>query len=121
VQVKDAVNKKGPMPPWWSMAYYCLDLNNGTIRHFPAGTYDKQIKTREGRNELSLMETVYQAWRTFKTPASKWTDTDRRIAGSIMPQAPEPTRRLDWLIARLWHGSAWSHIVTRQLRGISNG
>jgi len=107
------------MPPWWNMAYYCLDLSNGTIRHFPAGTYDKQIQTREGRNELNMMDVTYRAWRMFTKPPSKWTDADRRVIGSIMPKPLEPTRRLDWIIAVLWPGSVWTHTIMRQLRGIN--
>lgn len=109
------------MPAWWQMAYYCLNLQEGTIRHFPAGTYDKQIATREGRHELSAMETVYNAWRVFKTPAAKWGDFDRRVAALAMPEPEKPSHRLDWILSVLWHGSIWARVVMRHLRGLSDG
>ncbi len=101
--------------------YYCLDLQFGTVRHFPAGTYHEQMATREGRQELSMMDVVYQAWRTWKTPAAKWGDMERRVAATIMPKPPKPTRRLDRLILTLWPGSTWTHIIMRKLRGLTDG
>lgn len=109
------------MPPWWSMAYYCLDLHDGTVRHFPAGTYHEQAATREGRDELSAMQTTYNAWRTFSTPAARWNNQDRRVAAMAMPDPPEPpkpTRRLDWIIAALWPGSLWTRLIVRHMRGL---
>jgi hypothetical protein len=109
------------MPLWWDMAYYCLNLQDGTIRHFPAGTYNEQIATRDGRIELSMMQTTYNAWRTFKTSADKWTDHDRRIAALAMPSMPEPTRRLNSILHMLWAGSPWARIVLRHLRRLTDG
>lgn len=111
------------MPPWWNMAYYCLNLNDGTVRHFPAGTYHQQVETYEGKSELSAMETTYRAWRTFNMPAAKWGDLERRVAKLAMPddEQPEPTRRLDWIIAVLWPDSLWLHVIVKQLRGLKDG
>ena len=106
------------MPFLWDMAYYCLDLQSGIVRHFPEGTYSAQGATATGRTELRLMEVVFRAWRTFNTPAAKWGDMERRTSGMLMPQPEPPTRRLDDLILRLWPGSAWTLALVRRLRGI---
>lgn len=111
------------MPAWWEMAYYCLDLRDGTVRHFPAGTYHEQAATREGMNELNAMQVTYNAWITFKTSAGKWTDFNRRVAALAMPEpkVDKPTRRLDWVINLIWGGSLWAGAVMRHLRGLSDG
>lgn len=106
------------MPFLWDMAYYCLDLQTGLIRHFPEGTYSAQDATATGRTELQLMEVVFRAWRTFNTSMAKWGDMERRTAGMLMPQPEPPTRRLDALISRLWPVSPWTLAIMESLRGI---
>lgn len=109
------------MPFAWDMAYYCLDLSNGLVRHFPEGTYSAQVATATGHMELRAMEVVYRAWKTFHTTAAKWGDMERRTAGMLMPKPEPPTRRLDNLILRLWPGSRWARAITWRLRGLEDG
>ena len=103
--------------PWiWDVVYYCMDLQTGLVRHFPAGSYNEQVSNPLGLDELNMMERVFKAWRTFSTPASKWGDMERRIANLIMPELPKPTRRLDDLIAFLWPGSSWTRRQIARLK-----
>jgi len=97
----------------------------GAVRHFPAGTYDKQMKRWTGRKEMELVSVVHSVWYMFKhLKMGDWGEGQLRIAKWLMPEAevpPEPTRKLDDLINRLWHGSWWSRHIVWQMRGIENG
>lgn len=53
------------MPFPWDTARLCLNMQNGEVIHFPAGTYNKQVATEHGREQLELMELTYQAHRVF--------------------------------------------------------
>lgn len=53
------------MPFPWDTARLCLNMQNGEVIHFPAGTYNKQVATELGRQQLELMELTYQAHRLF--------------------------------------------------------
>ncbi len=118
-QVRRASQKKTGMPFAWNIAYRCLNLQDGTIRHFPAGTYNAQVATYWDRMELELLETVYRAWRAFvQLSFGEWGPVERRIAKWIMPVKHEdkPTRRLDSLVSRLWRPGWWLSRVMRSLR-----
>ena len=108
-QVRKASQKKGIMPFAWNIAFHCLNLQDGTIRHFPAGTYNAQVGTYWNRKELELTETVYRAWRAFiQLSFSEWGPVERRLAKWIMPKPEPPTRQIDDLIRRLWPVSFWT-------------
>jgi hypothetical protein len=86
----------------------------GAIRHFPAGTYDKQMSTWTGRKELSLISIVHSAWYMFKhLSLGEWGENERKMAKWLMEELPPlpPTRRLDDVIASLWHVSPWAYRV----------
>lgn len=97
------------MPFTWDMAFYCLNLHDGTMRHFPAGTYNEQMATFWDREELKMLETAYRAWRAFiHLSLSEWGQTERRLAKWLMPKPEPPTRRINELIRRLWPVSYWT-------------
>jgi hypothetical protein len=104
------------------MVRYCLEMPHGTIRHFPAGTYNEQMKDWTGRLELRLINVVHSIWYAFKyLGPSKWGPDEMRMAKMAEPVRPKPippTRRLDWLIRRLWPGSRWTYDITWSLRDI---
>jgi hypothetical protein len=107
------------------MVNNCLEMPYGSLRHFPAGTYDKQMSTETGRIELELMKTVHSVWYTFgHLSMSDWGENERRVAKYVMPdtvEPPEPTRRLDNVVASLWGVSLWVFSVMMRLRDLEDG
>lgn len=117
-QVRKVSRKEARMPFVWNIAYRCLNLQDGTIRHFPAGTYNEQVATSWDRMELELIETVYRAWRAFiQLSIIEWGPVERRLAKWLMPEkiVAKPTRRLDSLVARLWRPGWWLIEVMRSI------
>ena len=105
------------------MVRYCLEMPHGAIRHFPAGTYNEQMKDRTGKIELGLMNLAHSVWFAFKhLSLSDWRDTERRLAKWMMPVKIDvlPTRRLDSLISRLWPGAWWLRAIMDDLRGVDD-
>jgi hypothetical protein len=52
--------------PWpWQAAVNCLNLANGQILHFPAGSYNQQVATPLGKMQLDMMQLAYQAFVSF--------------------------------------------------------
>jgi hypothetical protein len=101
-----------------------MEMPYGGIKHFPAGTYDEQMKNLTGRVEMQLMNTAHSAWYAFKHLAmSEWGENERRLAKWMMPveKVEPPTRRLDSLVWRLWPFSWWLNAVVRDMRGLDNG
>lgn len=87
------------------MLHYCLEFPHGAVKHFPAGTYDAQVDTYWGRSELQLMDQVFSVWRAFSyVPMRQWGENERRLAAFMMPKpkTEKPTKRLNFLIRRLW-------------------
>lgn len=117
--MRRAVNKrnKTPMPFVWDIARYCLELPYGQVRHFPAGTYDKQVSTWAGKVELSLMTTAHSAWYMFeKMSPNEWGESERRFAKWMSEKPkPKPTRFVDYLLRRLWGMSGWATYILEQL------
>ena len=107
------------------MVRYCLEMPYGAIRHFPAGTYDKQMTNQTGKVELELTKLAHSVWLAFKhLSLGEWGDNERRLAKWMMPEKAEPeplTRRLDSLISRLWPGAWWLQAIMDNLRGIDDG
>ena len=91
------------------MVRNCLELPHSGVKHFPAGTYDAQMATETGRLETDVMRIVHQAWYTFQhLEARKWGVPERRFVMWMNEKPkPEPTRRLDELLAQLWGVSWW--------------
>ena len=104
------------------MVRYCLEMPHGAIRHFPAGTYNEQMEHETGRVEMRLINVTHSIWYAFKyLGPGKWGPEEARSAKMAEPVKPKtipPTRRLDWLIRRLWPGSRWAYDITWSLRGI---
>jgi len=104
------------------MVRYCLEMPHGAIRHFPAGTYNKQVEHWTGRMELRLINVTHSIWYAFKhLGPSKWGPDEIRTAKLAQPEKPKPeppTRRLDWAIERLWGGSSWVYAFLWNLREI---
>lgn len=99
------------MPFVWDMARYCLDLPEGRVRHFPAGTYREQMATATARAELDLMTVVYSAWYVFKhLSAGDWQEDDRRFVKWVAedPKLETPQWKLDDYIMRLWKMAWWT-------------
>lgn len=103
------------------MVYYCLELPYGAVRHFPTGTYDKQISSEMGKLELTLMNVVHSVWYAFKHVKMKdWKEGELRAAELTKPVKPkpeEPTRKLDEYIRTHWRGSLWLYIVLNNYVG----
>ena len=105
--------------PWpWDTARYCLELPAGTVKHFPAGTYDRQVATETGRLELELMSIAHSAWYVFKRQsAADWNESDRRFARWVMPDPPQPSARWQGIVNALWPFSGWFWLALRPHRG----
>jgi hypothetical protein len=106
------------------MVRYCLEMPHGAMKHFPAGTYDKQISKWTGRRELQLMSVVHSIWYMFKhLSMMQWGANERRLAKWLMPDntPPEPTRRLDDILAVLWGSSAFAFTVMFSLQRSADG
>jgi hypothetical protein len=57
------------------MATDCMDLQTGTIHHFPrpGGWLDQD------QLELDAIKIAWRTWRVFSRRQSKWTDNDKRF------------------------------------------
>ena len=100
------------------MVQYCLEFPQGSVRHFPDGTYNAQVDNFWGQIELSLMSKAHSVWYTFKhLKMTQWGEYERKLVKSMMPVKAKikPTRRLDALIRRLWPMSYWAGRVQRSL------
>jgi hypothetical protein len=97
----------------------------GGVKHFPAGTYNDQMNAWTGRQELRLMGIVHSVWFMFRgMKMSEWGAQERRLATWLMPdplKPPEPTHRLDDIIANLWPVSLWLYRVMWELQGRDDG
>ncbi len=115
------MNNNAPAPFVWNMVRYCMELPYGGLKHFPAGTYDEQMKNATGNMELHLMSKVHSCWLAFMhLSSSEWGESERKLVKWMMPVEVviPPTRRLDSLVFRLWPFSWWLNMVVRDMRGI---
>jgi hypothetical protein len=113
------VNHNKSAPFVWDMVRYCMELPYGGLRHFPAGSYNEQMKTISGIIELQLMDRVHAVWYAFKHLSMRqWGKNELKLSKWMMTtKIPEkPTRRLDSLIFRLWPYSWWLNMVIRDMR-----
>ena len=81
-----------------------MDLPYGSIRHFPAGTYNAQVSDETGKIELRLMNMTHSVWYAFKhLKMLEWGENERKLVKWMMPVKAEelPTRRLDSLVASI--------------------
>ncbi len=118
--MKAFVQNKGRAPFVWDMVRYCLDLPYSSIKHFPAGTYNEQVRDETGTIELRLMNITQSVWYAFEyLSMTEWGENERKLFKRwFMPvkQAVKPTRRLDSLVSLLWRPSWWLIRVMRSLR-----
>ena len=101
-----------------------MEMPYGGLKHFPAGTYDEQVKNETGNMELHLMDKAHSVWFAFKhLSMSEWGEGERKLAKWMMPVKVviPPTRRLDSLVFRLWPFSWWANRVVTDLRGLKDG
>lgn len=117
-----AFTRGGKAPFVWHMVQYCLELPYGKFRHFPAGTYNEQVKDKMGKLELQLISIVHSVWYAFKySSMSEWGDAERqaaKLAEPVQPKPEKPTRRIDELVRRLWPASWWLHRIVWELRKV---
>jgi hypothetical protein len=114
-----AGGKKAATPFIWHMASVCLEFPYGVIKHFPAGSYNEQMKDWIGQTELELMNLCHSVWYAFKhLSLSDWKEEQVRLMNWLMKQPPPelPTRRLDAVIGMVWKVSEWGLEVLENMR-----
>lgn len=86
------------------MARSCLDFTTGGLRHFPAGSYDEQVKRPYGPVELDTMDLLYQCWHAFGVgDVTTWAGSDLTLTQWMAEtEAQIDDKRLNGLIERLW-------------------
>lgn len=63
------------------MTLDCYDFDAGQPRHFPAGTYNRQMEEVSGRQALDVMRLVWRCWVVFKLRnEGTWKDEDVQFA-----------------------------------------
>lgn len=88
------------------MAIECYDFAWGGVKHFPDGSYREQVKTLEGRTELSMIKLLSRVFSIHQKSISEYTKEDRQLLGRLI-RARRPLSSvvpINLVIRGVWYG-----------------